>query len=97
MDRAGVPACKVYKTEDIIKDEHLRARGMITQMRTPADMPSIDTVTARGVHLKFSETPGELGVAPMLGEHNYEIFGQIGYDKAAVDAIQSRWAENVKK
>lgn len=97
MDQGGVPACKVYKTEDIIKDEHLRARGMITQMRTPADMPSIDTVTARGVHLKFSETPGELGVAPMLGEHNYEIFQELGYDKEAVDAILSRWAEKVKK
>ena len=97
MDKAGIPACKVYQTGDIIKDEHLRARGMITKMKTPTDMPSIDEITCRGVHLKFSETPGALGVAPMLGEHNYEILAQVGYDKAAVDAVQARWARKSEK
>lgn len=71
----GIPCAKVNTTYDLQKDPQLLHRGMITELKTPE--LSMGKVTARGVHLKFSETPGELGIAPKLGEHTHEILSQL--------------------
>ena len=38
-------------------------------------------VTYPGAPAKLSETPWQAGRAPLLGEHNEEIYGRLGHTK----------------
>ncbi len=76
LEKAEVPAGRVYDPEDIINDVHYQARKMIEQwklpdgkpMRIPAPVP------------KLTETPGGTRwIGPKLGEHNAEVLGALGY------------------
>ena len=78
LQRAEVPAGRVYDPEDIVKDIHYVARGMIEQwplpdgkqMRIPAVVP------------KLSATPGGTRwLGPMLGAHTAEVLGNLGYSQ----------------
>ena len=35
--------------------------------------------------------------APDLGEHNYDILGKYGWDKAKVDEKEAEWSTGFKK
>ena len=41
-----------------------------------------------GTPWKFSETPSNFGVAPKLGEHNYEILENIGFTKKEIKQFE---------
>jgi crotonobetainyl-CoA:carnitine CoA-transferase CaiB-like acyl-CoA transferase len=64
----------VYDIVDILEDEHYRARETVVEMEDDG------TVLANVVpHL--SGTPGAIRLpAPALGEHNAEIYGELGLD-----------------
>jgi len=63
------------------------ARGMVVGTEHPA----AGRVKTLGIPVKLSDTPGALRrPAPGLGEHNAEIFGQLGVDAAALDALKTR-------
>ncbi|HWR05745.1 CaiB/BaiF CoA-transferase family protein [Sporomusa sp.] len=91
MDKAGVPCAKILSTADMLNDEQLKARGMITDLETP-DGVSVGTVIARGNPLKFSAVKAVLKKAPALGQHEAEILQSIGYDEAAIAQLKSKWS-----
>jgi len=60
-----------------VNDPQLRARDMIE--RHPH--PTLGEVVFHGNPLHFSDAqPRELALAPRLGEHNREIYGEIGVE-----------------
>jgi crotonobetainyl-CoA:carnitine CoA-transferase CaiB-like acyl-CoA transferase len=69
----------VYDIVDILEDEHYRARETVVVMEED------DTVLANVVpHL--SGTPGAIRLpAPGLGEHNAEVYGELGLDAADLE------------
>ncbi len=69
----------VYDIVDILEDEHYRARETVVVMEED------DTVLANVVpHL--SGTPGAIRLpAPGLGEHNAEVYGELGLDLAELE------------
>ena len=70
LNRAAVPAGRIYTAKDIAEDPHYRARGMI-QSVTTADGLSLDVP---GIVPKLSLTPGAITRrAPTLGEDNDEV------------------------
>ncbi|WP_055626470.1 CaiB/BaiF CoA transferase family protein [Streptomyces hirsutus] len=76
LDKAGVPAGRIYTAPDILGDPHYRARGMVVEVPDP----SLDgeSVPMPGVVPKLSRTPGTIRRgAPLLGEHNDEILGAL--------------------
>ncbi|RME49795.1 MAG: CoA transferase [Caldilineae bacterium] len=86
LNEAGVPTGPVYTAEDVFRDPHVAARGMLM----PIADPEVGTY-------RFARTPPHLSAAPQLpaepapnlGQHTAEIVRSLGYtadDLAALHA-----------
>ena len=74
LNEFGVPASKVYATSDIIADPHYAAREQVLTV----DSADFGPLLQPGVVPRLTDTPGRVyGRAPMLGEHNAEIYGGL--------------------
>ncbi len=84
---ADVPCARVAGPEDLLADPQLRARDMIE--RHPH--PELGEVVFHGNPLRLSGAePRRLPLAPALGEHNAEVYAEIGLG----DADLARLAED---
>lgn len=85
LDRFGVPATMVYNTSDIVGDPHYAARHQVITVDSIDHGPLLQP----GVVPLLTGTPGVVsGRAPMLGEHNDEIYGGLlGIDAAGRAAL----------
>jgi formyl-CoA transferase len=82
---AGVPCGAVLDSAEVLSDPHLRQRGFITDLEHPR----------RGVYpmpgnpVRLSESPTEVVRAPLLGEHNGEVYGKLlGVGQAELDTLR---------
>lgn len=86
MEKAEVPASKIYSIADIVADPHYAAREMIRRIRT-----GDGTLAVPGVVPKLSETPGGFdGGGPALGEHTDAVLRELGYDDAQIASFRER-------
>jgi formyl-CoA transferase len=75
LDEASVPSGRIYTAEDIMNDEHYRARGMFQQV----ELPDGQQMTLPGIVPKLSATPGRTKwIGPTLGQHTQEVLDSIG-------------------
>ena len=87
LERAEVPAGRVYDPEDIVNDAHYAARRMIEQWHLPDGKP----VKIPGVVPKLSETAGRTHwLGPTLGQHNTEVLGALGYSAEQQQSLRER-------
>ena len=91
LEKAGIPCGKVNTVADLLEDEQLCARDMITDMEMPDGM-SVKSIKARGNPLKFSEVKAVIKKPPKLGEHQAEVLRLIGYDEASIAALKDKWS-----
>jgi crotonobetainyl-CoA:carnitine CoA-transferase CaiB-like acyl-CoA transferase len=76
---ADVPCAPVLRPDELLADPQLLARGMLE--RHPH--PTLGEVVFHGNPLRFSDArPRERALAPRLGEHNREVFGELGLTQA---------------
>jgi crotonobetainyl-CoA:carnitine CoA-transferase CaiB-like acyl-CoA transferase len=76
---ADVPCAKVERADDLMADPQLLARDMIE--RHPH--PRIGEVVFHGNPLRFADAePRPRPLAPDLGEHNAELFAELGLSEA---------------
>lgn len=73
LGRAGVPAGAVFSTADLSADPYLQKRGMFVTVDHPMHGP----ILMPGFPLKMSESSVPILPAPLLGEHNEEVYGGI--------------------
>jgi formyl-CoA transferase len=73
MGQAGVACGAVLDSTEIMHSEHLRQRGMVVDIEHPdrGKMPML------GSPIRMSASPVDVAPAPLLGEHNAEIYGKV--------------------
>lgn len=87
VGEAGVPCGAVLDTGDILANEHLRQREMIVTI----DHPQRPGFTMPGCPVKLSESPTAVRPAPLLGQHNAEVYGALlGLTAADLAALHER-------
>ncbi|HZZ11400.1 MAG TPA: CaiB/BaiF CoA-transferase family protein [Paraburkholderia sp.] len=76
LERAEVPAGRIYSVADIVADPHYQAREMLLQ----AELPGGASVKMPGIVPKLSDTPGEIRwQGPTLGEHTGSVLNELGF------------------
>lgn len=74
----GVAIGTVYNAEEILNSEHLKAREFFVEI----EHPEAGKIKYPSAPYKFSKTPWRVErPAPLLGQHNEEIYSQLGYSK----------------
>jgi len=79
FEKNAVPFAPLYNMQDEVKDGHLRERRFFATV----DRSETGTLEYPGAPYKLSGTPWALKrPAPLLGEHNEEIYcGRLGYSR----------------
>jgi crotonobetainyl-CoA:carnitine CoA-transferase CaiB-like acyl-CoA transferase len=77
----GIPS----SSERLLGSEHLKERGYFVQVDHAATGP----VQYPGAQFRIGDLPQDLGPAPLLGQHNAEVYGDLlGYSRA--DLVRMR-------
>lgn len=87
LDQASVPAGKIFTIEDIAKDPHYLARGMIETIQ----MKDGSALQVPGIVPKLSRTPGSMkSLAPDVGEQTDQILQEIGLTSQQIAALKDK-------
>ncbi|MDQ0626977.1 CaiB/BaiF CoA transferase family protein [Paraburkholderia graminis] len=89
LERAEVPAGRIYSVADIVADPHYQARDMLLQ----AQLPGGASVRMPGIVPKLSETPGEVRwQGPALGEHTGSVLSELGFASEEIERLRREGA-----
>jgi len=84
-EEGGVPAGPVHSVEEALSNPQIDARGTITEIEHPelGEVPVIEhPLRFEGAESGFELPP------PLLGEHNREVFRDLGYSEAQLDEME---------
>ena len=85
LGKAEVPCGAVLDSGEVMSNEHLRQRGMIVDV----DHPTRGRMSIPGSPIRMSASSTEVARAPLLGEHNGEIYGKLlGYGEGELAALR---------
>ena len=90
LDASDVPNGPVLALDEVMADEHVKARGMVGRFEHPV----LGAFPALPVPYKFEgwDQP-EIGRPPLLGEHTDELLAEkLGYDAARIAALREAGA-----
>jgi crotonobetainyl-CoA:carnitine CoA-transferase CaiB-like acyl-CoA transferase len=89
LERAEVPAGRIYSVADIVADPHYQARDMLLQ----AQLPGGASVKMPGIVPKLSDTPGEVRwQGPTLGEHTSSVLSELGFANEDIERLRREGA-----
>jgi formyl-CoA transferase len=87
LDKAAVPAGRIYTIADIAADPHYAARGVLQELQ----MEDGSRLAVPGVVPKLSETPGEhRRNAPRLGQDTDDVLRELGISGAQISELKRR-------
>jgi len=85
--KLGMPVGYLANAADLFKSPQLKAREYFAEV----DHPRAGKLAYPTSGVKMSETPWQVGRAPVLGEHNEEIYcGRLGYTKEDLVRLRER-------
>ena len=85
LERAGVPCGVLYTLDQVLEDEHVRARGFVGELAHS----KLGRVRATRSPVRMSRTPlRHERAGPLLGEHTREILGEIGVSDGEVETLE---------
>ncbi|MBO3274876.1 CaiB/BaiF CoA transferase family protein [Pseudomonas schmalbachii] len=89
LNRAEVPASRIYSAEDMFTDPQFLAREMFLSAKLPDGKP----FKMPGIVPKLSDTPGSTEwIGPELGEHTESVLAELGYDAARIAELRAAGA-----
>ncbi|SDR42988.1 Crotonobetainyl-CoA:carnitine CoA-transferase CaiB [Paraburkholderia fungorum] len=89
LERAEVPAGRIYSVADIVADPHYQARDMLL----PAQLPGGMEVKMPGIVPKLSDTPGEVRwQGPSLGAHTGSVLSELGFADEDIERLRREGA-----
>lgn len=85
-DAAGVPAGPINHVDEVLRDPHVLARGMVGEF----EHPTVGTFGALPLPFKFDGfADPQLGRPPLLGEHTDQVLrDHLAYDDARIDRLR---------
>ena len=87
--RRGIPLTIVATAKDSYEDPHLKARGYFVEVEHPV----IGKLNYAGAPYKLTESPWQnRGPAPLIGQHNREIYGELGFTKEELAILKAEGA-----
>ena len=87
LDKADVPAGRIYTVADIAADPHYQAREMIQQVQ----MDDGTSLAVPGIIPKLSRTPGShRRNAPTIGQDTDAVLNEIGLTAAQIQALKDK-------
>ena len=87
LDKAAVPAGRIYTVEDIAADPHYLARGMLAEV----SMSDGSILTVPGMVPKLSRTPGQhRRNAPSLGQDTDAVLLDLGITADQISEMRKR-------
>lgn len=84
LGRAGVPAGAVFGTDELAADPELRRAGLVAEVEEPEG----GKVVMVGLPVRLSASEVVYRRAPRLGEHNEEIYGELGLTMSELEALR---------
>jgi len=83
----GIPCGAVQDTMEVMHDPHLMERGMLTEVQHPV----AGSFVMPGCPVRLEDSPVEVTAAPLLGQHNEEVFAELlGYTPEQVRQLKER-------
>jgi formyl-CoA transferase len=93
LEAASVPAGRIYTVEDIAKDPHYEARGMLEKVQ----MDDGTVLSVPGVVPKLSRSPGSRDrVAPRLGHDTEQVLREVGLEDDQIRQLIERGIVEVR-
>ena len=82
-----IPCAPVADPRDLLNDPHFKARAFWSEIKHP----EAGMLTYPGAPFRMSETTWQVGRAPLLGEHNEEVYcGRLGYSSEELARLKKR-------
>jgi crotonobetainyl-CoA:carnitine CoA-transferase CaiB-like acyl-CoA transferase len=87
FERAGAAVAPIYDIEGIMQDPQYEALNSIITVNDA----ELGLTKMQNVLFRLSETPGEIKWSgPTLGEHNEEVYGELGIGKHELDELSEK-------
>jgi len=87
LSAVGLPAGPVMDLEEVYNDEHIRT---YRDMFTTVEHPEIGDVEITNVGIHMTKTnPYVRACAPTLGQHNREVYGQLGLTEDEIVGLEA--------
>ena len=88
LEAARIPAAEVLSPQQVLENEHVQAMGYLK----PVDYPGLpEPAPLIETPFRMSETPGRIDRrAPLLGEHNDQVLGDVGYSPEQITGFRDR-------
>jgi crotonobetainyl-CoA:carnitine CoA-transferase CaiB-like acyl-CoA transferase len=84
LDAADVPCAPILRRSEIVKNEQVVARGIITEL----DQPGVGRIRQPKPAAQFAVNQSAIkGPAPRIGEHSRDVLRELGYSDAEIEKM----------